>query len=346
VNVNYYSKYSRLGPSSRYRVFQFLDLFKMEGVDVHIQSLFDDSYFQFLRSQSSSKKKFRKVAYVASRFEKRRKALGSANPGLTVIEQQLFPYLPFFLEKPFLPERYVLEMDDAIYLTHPKKIPELIRNAHGIIVGNETLAEYSRKWNQNVHVIPTVLDTDWFLPPEKKEEDKIKIGWSGLEYNFKYLRQLRQVFLYLATTYPVEIVILSGSEPQNLDFPFRFVKWDPDHEVEQIRHFDIGIMPLEMDEWSQSKCGMKLLQYMALEIPAVATPAGVNAKIIEEGENGFTALSEEEWIQRLAQLIENPSLKLKMGKNARETVVKSYSVKSWFPRLLALYKQLASSQIH
>jgi glycosyltransferase involved in cell wall biosynthesis len=341
VKVTYYSKYSSLGPSSRYRIFQFLELFRNDGIDVTIQPLFDDPYFRFLRTTPSAALNLQKSLYVASRFENRRRTLNKTEGDLTVIEQQLFPYLPFLLEKPFLPTRYLLELDDAIYLTHPKKLPKVIENAAGVIVGNQTIGGVVAKYNSNVHLIPTVLNTDLFRSENKVEKDKITIGWSGLEYNFKYLQKLRQVFLYLVTTFPVEIVILSGSEPKQLDFPFRFEKWDPDKEVSQISQFDIGIMPLEMDEWSRSKCGMKLLQYMSLEVPSVATPAGVNAEIIQDGVNGFTALSEEEWIHRISQMVQDPALRVQVGKAGRNTVIEKYSVKSWFPKLLEVYRQYA-----
>jgi glycosyltransferase involved in cell wall biosynthesis len=341
VKVSYYTKYSDQGPSSRYRVFQFLELFQNQGVDLNIQMLFDDSYFEFLRSAPSIGRTIRKSGYVASRFKERRKALLGNHANLTVVEQQLFPYLPYTIERHFLPSGYLLEMDDAIYLTHPKKIPELVRNASAVLVGNRTLAEFAGRFNKNIHVIPTVLNTDVFQPSKKSAAEKIRIGWSGLEYNFKYLYKLRSVFSNLIATYQVEFVILSGSAPRNLEFPFRFIKWDAKHEVDQINQFDIGLMPLEMDEWSRSKCGMKLLQYMALEIPSVATPAGVNAEIIREGENGFTAQTEEEWTKQISLLIEDPQLRTKMGKLARKTVIEQYSVNTWFPKLLEVYRKYA-----
>jgi glycosyltransferase involved in cell wall biosynthesis len=341
VKVSYYTKYSDRGPSSRYRVFQFLELFRNQGVDLNIQMLFDDSYFEFLRSSSSLGRTIQKSGYVASRFQERRKALRGDRSNLTIIEQQLFPYLPYPIEKHFLPDRYLLEMDDAIYLTHPKKIPEMVRTASAVLVGNRTLADFARRFNQNVHIVPTVLNTDLFQPAKKNNAEKIKIGWSGLEYNFKYLSKLTSVFLKLRARYPVEFLILSGSEPRNLEFPFRFLKWDPKHEVDQINEFDLGVMPLEMDEWSRSKCGMKLLQYMALQIPSVATPAGVNAEIIHDGENGLTALTEEDWIKKISLLIENAELRDKMGKLARKTVVEEYSMNTWFPKLLEVYRKYA-----
>src|SRR5262249_39670470 len=149
---------------------------------------------------------------------------------------------------------------------------------------------YALQFQSQVHVIPTVLNTEVFQPSQKLPSDKLRIGWSGLEYNFKYLQPLVPVLERLQKNYPVELVILSGSPP-GLSIPFRFEKWNKSSEAEQLNTFDIGIMPLEMDEWCRGKCGFKLLQYMSLEIPSVATPVGVNSEIVIEGENGFTAIS-------------------------------------------------------
>lgn len=339
MKITYYSKYSKQGPSSRYRIFQFLDAFRNEGINVEVQILLDDAYFQLLRTPPSFARYARKLSYVAGRFRERKKSLAKEEAPLTVIEQQLFPYIPFNIEQSFLPSRYLMEMDDAIYLTHPRKIPELLRKATGVIVGNQYLANFVQQLNANIHVIPTVLDTDVFRPETKSPREKIRLGWSGLEYNFKYLKILEPVFQQLLKKFPLEIVILSGSPPRDFSVPFLFEKWSPEEEVRQINQFDIGIMPLETDEWCRSKCGMKLLQYMAMEIPAVASPVGVNSDIIQEGENGFTASNTSEWIERLSQLIINQNLRLEIGKAARKTVVKNYSAQIWFPRLLEVYKQ-------
>ena len=85
-------------------------------------------------------------------------------------------------------------------------------------------------------------------------------------------------------------------------------------------------MPLEDDEWSRFKCGLKLLQYMALGIPAVASPVGVNADIIEQGQNGFCASTEEEWYESLEQLLTSHELRKSIGLRGRKTVAEQFDV--------------------
>jgi glycosyltransferase involved in cell wall biosynthesis len=82
---------------------------------------------------------------------------------------------------------------------------------------------------------------------------------------------------------------------------------------------------------------------MAMEVPGIATAVGVNSKIIQDGVNGFTARSPEEWKSKLQILLEDPSLREKIGESARMTVVNEYSKDVWFPRLLESYTRFLSS---
>lgn len=308
-------------------------------MNLNIQILFDDGYFRFLRQPSGRwENRLLKTSYVASRFGLRMKKLRGDHSALSIIEQQLFPYMPFPLEKRFLPKNYLVEFDDAVYLTHPRKLPKVIRHASGVIAGNRTLAEYARQYNRNVHIVPTVLDAHHFKPKEKTKHEKLILGWSGIEYNFKYIRSIGPIFTRLVQKYPVEVVILAASPPRDFDFPYRFEKWNEQGEVDQIGEFDIAVMPLEIDEWCKGKCGLKLLQYMSLEIPSIATPVGVNSEIVKEGHNGFTAITQEDWEQKLIRLIEDPSMRENIGKTARQTVIEQYSLDVWFPKLLNLYR--------
>ena len=87
-------------------------------------------------------------------------------------------------------------------------------------------------------------------------------------------------------------------------------------------------MPLPDTEWTRGKCGFKGLTYMALGLPAVMSPVGVNTEIVEDGVNGFLAGSEDAWVEKLSMLIEQPALRTTLGAKGRETVIARYSVAS------------------
>ena len=96
-------------------------------------------------------------------------------------------------------------------------------------------------------------------------------------------------------------------------------------------------MPLPNDEWSKGKCGLKGLQYMGMAIPTVMSPVGVNTDIIDDGENGFLADSEDEWVDKLSQLIEDKMLRTRIGISGRKTVVDNYSVEANKHKYLELF---------
>jgi glycosyltransferase involved in cell wall biosynthesis len=118
------------------------------------------------------------------------------------------------------------------------------------------------------------------------------------------------------------------------------VSWIKEDELKELSGIDIGIMPLPDDEWSRGKCGLKGLQYMALEIPAVMSPVGVNTEIISDGTNGFLARTEDEWVNKISALVESATLRSKIGKAGRATVEERYSVKSQAQNYLRYFDEV------
>jgi len=80
------------------------------------------------------------------------------------------------------------------------------------------------------------------------------------------------------------------------------------------------------DEWTKGKCGLKGLQYMALAIPTIMSPVGVNTEIIQEGENGLLASTTEEWVAKISLLIESESLRKEIGNAGKLTVESKFSI--------------------
>jgi len=62
----------------------------------------------------------------------------------------------------------------------------------------------------------------------------------------------------------------------------------------------------------------------------------VNSEIISDGINGYLAKDNDEWIEKISLLIENPELRKTIGTEARKTVEERYSVNSQKDKYLSL----------
>jgi glycosyltransferase involved in cell wall biosynthesis len=177
---------------------------------------------------------------------------------------------------------------------------------------------------------------------EPKVDKRICIGWSGsittikhFEFALPFLRELKKKY-----GTGISIKVIGDGTYVNEELGIRGLPWRKDDEIKELSSFDIGIMPLPDDEWAKGKCGLKGLQYMALGIPTIMSPVGVNTEIIQDGENGMLATAVEEWIAKIERLINDPDLRHKMGRKARQTVEEKYSVNAWKDRYLELFKDL------
>lgn len=121
--------------------------------------------------------------------------------------------------------------------------------------------------------------------------------------------------------------------------------WSETTEQPLISSCDIGVMPLVDSFWERGKCGYKLIQYMACELPVVASPVGVNNEIVRTGENGFLATSEKTWVDALAKLLSDAALRDQMGAAGRKRVEEAYCIQKAAPRLVQLLRDAAEDRL-
>jgi glycosyltransferase involved in cell wall biosynthesis len=132
--------------------------------------------------------------------------------------------------------------------------------------------------------------------------------------------------------------VISNEKPSFHLPNLEFVKWKKETEINDLKSFSIGIMPLVKDQWSEGKCGFKGLQYMSLGIPTIMSPVGVNTEIIEHGKNGIIASNDEDWSQALEMLIVNAEFRKQIGRNGKLTISERYSVISQKKQYLDFFK--------
>jgi glycosyltransferase involved in cell wall biosynthesis len=248
--------------------------------------------------------------------------------------------------------KVIFDFDDSIWLAdtspankkwewikRPSKFFDNVANAHLVIAGNAYLAEQAKKKNRNVIVIPTTVDTALHVPiPGLRENDVVTIGWSGSISTVKHFETLLPVLRKIHEKYgeKVRFRLLGAAGYSTEQIPLASVAWSAATEVRELNRFDIGVMPLPVDSWSEGKCGLKALTYMACGIPAVVSPVGVNTEIVREG-SGFVAATPDEWFAILCRLIEDRELRKVTGLKGRGRVEKDYSVSAWKERYLQAF---------
>lgn len=249
----------------------------------------------------------------------------------------------------------VFDFDDAIWLADtslgnarlewlkkPSKTKTIIRMADRVFAGNKFLADYAYQYNKNVDIIPTTIDLQYHFKRDiKKENTGVCIGWTGTSTTLKHfetvLPVLEELYRKFGNLIYFKVIVNCEYEVRHLNL--KATPWSASTEIEDLSEIDIGIMPLPNDEWSKGKCGFKGLQYMALRIPTIMSPVGVNNEIITNGDNGFLASGQEDWFAKLCQLIENENLRKKIGNTGYQTIASEYSKAAWKEKYINLLEK-------
>lgn len=239
----------------------------------------------------------------------------------------------------------VFDFDDAIHLPSSADANRLFaklksRNktktictlARHVTVGNEELASYARRYSAAVTVIPSTIDTDEYRMEQRPDNASPVVGWTGSPTTVRYVEALVPVFEELARRIGFQLRIIGG-EVRMPGVNVKCIPWRADSEVADLRPLDVGLMPLADDEWSRGKCGLKALQYMALGVPPVVSPVGVNATLVKHGVNGFHARTHAEWVDHIESLLRDRGLRVRLGLEARRTVEGRFSARVQAPRM-------------
>jgi glycosyltransferase involved in cell wall biosynthesis len=345
MNVLFLTKYSGAAASTRHRYLQFLPYLEQAGIHGVVSPLLDDEYLRRMFAGGKPR-----LAYLRALVRRTLDVATSRRFDRVVVHCEAYPYLPpvfeWYLQKG--KARYVYDFDDAIfhqYDTHPNrlvrlalsgKIRRVIEGASAVIAGNDYLAEYARRVNDRVSVIPTVVDTDQYRLPEQatiEANRPLVVGWIGSPSTAPYVAQQSEALRTFCARRRARVVLV-GSGPVALPgVPLEVRPWREQREVRDLQDFDVGIMPLPDTPWARGKCGFKLVQYMACGVPVVASPVGVNTQMVESGVNGYLATTPAEWLEALEKMAGDPSHRKRMGTTGRRQVIERYSLQSAAPRL-------------
>jgi glycosyltransferase involved in cell wall biosynthesis len=349
-------------PGQRFRLEQWMPLLRASGVEITLAPFECEELHRLLHQPGRIA---RKLWLIGRAFGRRVRTLMQVRKydAIYVFREASMlgpPLFEHWASRTGVP--MIFDFDDAIfvpyvspsngylsYLKFPGKTRAICRLSAHVMAGNPYLAEYARQVNDNVTIIPTTIDTDKYSiaqPYSREGAGSVPvIGWSGSFSTVQHLDTLRGALQRLARQERFKLCVI-GTPRYDLDgVEVEALPWRAATELDDLSAIDIGVMPLPDDQWSKGKCGLKALQYMALGIPTICSPVGVNSEIIHEGENGLLAGSEDEWVEKLALLLRSPDLRCRLGAAGRATVEQKYSAIIQAPRVYQLIKAAADSRL-
>lgn len=332
-------------PSGRFRVEQFVPHLEARGISCTVRYAYGTAYNEVSRKPWGSAYK------LVCRLRRAAHTVAAGDYDLVFLQRTAIPLTAVpELIRARLGGRFVFDFDDAIYLGpggresrwRAQTFRRAIDLCDQVIAGNQHLAHQAAV-PEKTTVIPTVVDTEVYVPPPQRvPHDEVVIGWMGTASNFDSLRTvIPDVMRALERIPRGRFRIVSNARLPELEGNPRVeqVRWSPHEEVRQLQSFDIGLMPLQDTPLTWGKCGFKMIQYMAVGTPVVASAVGANPDIFAGSGAGHLPRPGEDWTEPLIRLALDPAARRQAGDSGRRHVVRSYSVNRVVEQLTEVFSR-------
>jgi glycosyltransferase involved in cell wall biosynthesis len=311
--------------STRYRASQYFDLFINNGfIPKHASPTGD--ILNLLRTLNEARKS-----------------------DVVILVRKTFPFPIFWLLRK-LSKVLIFDFDDAIFCnsdgssskTRMHRFIKTVKNCNHIFAGNAYLAETASKFNPNVTLVPTSVDTKkYHVKINKRIDGILKLVWIGSSSTKKYIEE---IIPYLETANKIlediQLNIVADFSINSDVINIKNIAWSEEVEINELITADIGIAPMPENNWTKGKCALKVIQYMAAGLPVISTTSGVNGRIVENNITGYISDNYNKWPDLIQKLNFNKQNLNQMGNAGRYIVSTEFDINLVFLKILLVIKKL------
>ena len=239
----------------------------------------------------------------------------------------------------------IYDFDDAVYLKNTSSFAgdlalrfykdrkyfnifqKTLEVADHLVVANKTLAKFAEKMDKDIPItlIPSTVSINQKMKSNYELASPPVIGWVGIKENLKYIRYIAPSLQKLADEKDFILRIISNGKISISGVNVECLPWKLETQYNEIKKFDIGIMPLSDNPFARGKSSYKLLQYMNIAVPSVASPVGMNREVSKNETACLTAETVPEFLDKILLLLNNIELRKTIAANGRNVVEKSFS---------------------
>lgn len=357
LRVLFLTRYPVLGASSRYRVYQYIPHLSAAGVECTVQSFMSPAMYGL--SFQSGRQARKLLATVLAMFARLKAIAGFRRYDIIYMQRELFPFGPPVVER-WLKKRgavLVFDYDDALFikkasrynpiatwLRSPDKVRRIFETVDMVVAGNDWLRDEARKSGVAAETVEVAEDTSRITAHAAHTNSRpVTIGWLGSSSTVKYLRAIEPVLQDLAREHPqLKFEIMGGGDFLMPGVDWKLTPWSLEGELEALKRFDIGLMPLPSEDWAKGKSGGKARTYMAAGVVPVCSAIGYNLELVDHGRTGFLCASPEEWRAAISSLIRDEGLRQRVATAARSDVEVRFSPAGQAARLRGIFDRLVA----
>ena len=270
------------------------------------------------------------------------------------------------LEKPL-----VFDLDDNLFIlpeNHPDRLafgvsralmPMLYAafNSDLVTVSNEYLKNSLSDLNGNIKVLPNYIDDSiWTFAPPKSQQigEAIKVGYMGGDSHKPDLEMISKILIDVKDRYADKIGYhFYGIKPPDAILALPDTIWTPIKTynyadfADEFQNLDVDffLAPLVDNEFNRCKSSIKFMEYSVLGVPGIYSQVVPYNDIVENGKSGFLATSVEEWKKYIELLVNNPTLRHQIGKNAQNLVKENYLMSQNASKWHRVYREVIDQGI-
>lgn len=225
-------------------------------------------------------------------------------------------------------------------------------NAKNIITVSQSNEKMVREvfGEKDYHLIYNGIDTDFYKPRESIKVKNKSIYYIGNISEEKGAVTAFNAFIKLCKQHPETTLHFVGKETEltiqlkkeismhHLEKRiFFYGKQNSDEVVKMLSEAEIVLFPSKGETF-----GLALIEVMSLQKPVICSNLEVFKEIITDGIDGLIANDENDFAQKIQELLLNSKFALELSQNARKTVVEKFSLNQMVDNTLKYYSKIVN----
>jgi len=208
-----------------------------------------------------------------------------------------------------------------------------MKRSDAIITSTPGLKRAYADYSPDIRVVMNAIDAEDYAPAPKRRDGTVRIGWAGGAAHYQDLSTVAKALSKVAGKYPQARFVFVNSPydwrdvlpaAQVEEHPFVPIRAWP--ELLRSLQFDIGIAPLTASPFNAGKSNIKFMEAASQRTPTVCSAVEPFLTSVVDGETGYIAHSEQEWVERISRLVEEEEERRRVGENAYDEVMRSWTM--------------------